>query len=244
MSRVLSREEIDALMASSPSEAAPRGETPVAAYNFRRPDRVSKEQMRSLQFIHERFARNATSSLAAFLRTSIELSIVSVEQFAYSDFLMGLPDPTAFYAISVPPRDALGAVELNPGVAFAMIDRILGGKGETIPPQRALTEIEQNVVDSIIKLLLDHLTETWRTVTDMRFQIHARETRRQMLQMASWSEVVILLVFDLKVGETRGLLNVCMPASLVESAGTSFAQGWQQTRREPTETERQWLFEN
>ena len=170
MSRILSQEEIDALIASTPSDGSggrTDATTPVIVYNFRRPDRVSKDQIRSLHFIHDRFARNATTSLAAFLRTSIELSVVSVEQFSYSEFLMALPDPTAFYAISMPPVDALGAVELNPGVAFAMIDRILGGSGESGAPQRALTEIEQNVVDSVIKLLLDHLTETWRTVSTM-----------------------------------------------------------------------------
>ena len=247
MSRILSQEEIDALIASTPSDGSggrTDATTPVIVYNFRRPDRVSKDQIRSLHFIHDRFARNATTSLAAFLRTSIELSVVSVEQFSYSEFLMALPDPTAFYAISMPPVDALGAVELNPGVAFAMIDRILGGSGESGAPQRALTEIEQNVVDSVIKLLLDHLTETWRTVTDIQFHIHARETRPQMLQVASWNEVVVLLAFDLKVGETRGLLNICVPASLIEATGTSFAQGWQRTRREPTPIERQWLTEN
>jgi flagellar motor switch protein FliM len=247
VTRILSQEEIDALIASTPPDGSARraeGAPPVVPYNFRRPDRVSKDQIRSLHFIHDRFARNATTSLAAYLRTSIELSIVSVEQFAYSEFLMALPDPTAFYAISIPPVEALGAIELNPGVAFAMIDRILGGNGETSAPQRALTEIEQNVVDAVIKLLLDHLTETWRTVTDIRFQIHARETRPQMLQVASWNEVVVLLAFDLKVGETRGLLNVCLPASLIEATGTSFVQGWQQTRREPTALEQQWLAEN
>jgi flagellar motor switch protein FliM len=169
---------------------------------------------------------------------------VSVEQFSYSEFLMALPDPTAFYAIAMPPADALGAIELNPAVAFAMIDRILGGTGESGAPQRALTEIEQNVVDSVIKLILDHLTETWRPVTDIRFTIHARETRPQMLQVASWNEVVVLLAFDLKVGETRGLLNLCVPATVIEATGAGFSQGWQQTRREPTTQEQQWLTEN
>src|SRR4029079_801792 len=107
----------------------------------------------------------------------------------------------------------LAALELNPNVAFAMIDRILGGNGVTAAPQRALTEIEQNVVDAVVKLLLAHLTETWRTVTEIRFHVHARETRPQMLQVASWNEVVILLAFELKVGDTRGLLNICVPAS-------------------------------
>jgi flagellar motor switch protein FliM len=245
MSRILSQEEIDALVAAPAGEAnRPDAAAPVTTFNFRRPDRVSKDQIRSLHFIHDRFARNATTSLAAFLRTIIELSVVSVEQFSYSEFLMALPDPTAFYAIAMPPADALGAIELNPAVAFAMIDRILGGTGESGAPQRALTEIEQNVIDSVIKLLLDHLTETWRPVTDIRFHIHARETRPQMLQVASWNEVVVLLAFDLKVGETRGLLNLCVPASVIEATGTGFSQGWQQTRREPTNQEQEWLTEN
>jgi flagellar motor switch protein FliM len=247
MSRILSQEEIDALIASSPSDGAVNRQdagAPVTTFNFRRPDRVSKDQIRSLHFIHDRFARNVTTSLAAFLRTSIELSVVSVEQFSYSEFLMALPDPTAFYAIGMPPADALGAIELNPAVAFAMIDRILGGTGESGAPQRALTEIEQNVVDSVIKLILDHLTETWRPVIDIRFHIHARETRPQMLQVASWNEVVVLLAFDLKVGETRGLLNLCVPATVIEATGAGFSQGWQQTRREPTTQEQQWLTEN
>jgi hypothetical protein len=91
---------------------------------------------------------------------------VSVEQFAYSEALMALPDQTAFYAVTMRPFDALSALELNPGVAFAMIDRTLGGSGETAAPARALTEIEQNVVDSVVRVLLEHLTETWKTVTD------------------------------------------------------------------------------
>jgi flagellar motor switch protein FliM len=247
VTRILSQEEIDALIASTPADgAASRQEpgAPVTTYNFRRPDRVSKEQIRSLHFIHDRFARNATTSLAAFLRTSIDLSVVSVEQFSYSDFLMALPDPTAFYAIAMPPADVLGAVELNPAVAFAMIDRILGGTGESGAPQRAFTEIEQNVVDAVIRLILDHLTETWRTVMDIRFQIHARETRPQMLQVASWNEIVVLLAFDLKVGETRGLLNFCVPASVIEATGAGLSQGWQHTRREPTAGEQRWLAEN
>jgi flagellar motor switch protein FliM len=244
MNRILTPEELKALVVSGvePPDSAANG--PILAYNFRRPDRVTKDQIRSLHFLHDRFARNATTSLSAFLRTTTELSIVSVEQFAYSEFLMALPDPTAFYAVTMRPFDALGALELNPGVAFAMIDRMLGGSGETAAPARALTEIEQNVVDSVVRILLEHLTETWKTVTDIQFQIHARETRPQMLQVASWNEVVILLAFDLRVGELRGLLNLCVPASVIEATGTNFVQNFQQTRREPTVVEREWLTEN
>jgi flagellar motor switch protein FliM len=245
VSRILSQEEIDSLIASTPPDAGRQERSaPVIAYNFRHPDRVSKDQIRSLHFLHDRFARNATASLSAFLRTTTELSIVSVEQFAYSEFLLSLPDPTAFYAIAMPPHEALAALEMNPGVAFAMIDRILGGNGETAAPARALTEIEQNVADAVVKVLLEHLTETWKVATDIHFQIHARETRPQMLPVASSNEVVVLVTFDLKVGEARGLLNICVPASLIEASGTNLILGHQTARRERTPTEERWLAES
>lgn len=247
MSRILSQEEIDALIASTPTDAVnarAQRAAQVIAYNFRHPDRVTKDQIRSLHFLHDRFARNATASLSAFLRTTTELTIVSVEQFPYSEFLLALPDPTAFYALSMAKTEALAALELNPGVAFAMLDRILGGSGESNTPQRAMTEIEQNVVDSVIKLLLEHLTETWKAVSEIRFQIHARETRPQMLPVVSWNEIVILMTFDLKVGEARGLLNICVPASVIEASGGNISQSWQQARRERTPLEAQWLSDS
>jgi flagellar motor switch protein FliM len=246
MSKILSQEEIDALLGSTAkverqNRAPEASHDTVITYNFRRPDRVSKEQIRSLHFLHDRFARNVSQSLSAYLRSVTEVSIVSVEQFTYSEFLMSLPDPTAFYALSLNPLDGQGALEINPVIAFTMIDRMLGGTGQRPPMNRALTEIEQNVVDSVIKLILENLTETWRAVFDLQFRIHARETRPQMLQVAGPNEVVILLVFDLKVGDIRGMLNLCIPASAIEATGSAFVQGWHRTHRDPTAEERRWL---
>ena len=249
MSKILSQDEIDALLSSAPAadagtELHQASGGNVITYNFRRPDRISKEQIRSLHFLHDRFARNFASSLAAFLRTMTEVSIVSVEQFSYSEFLMSLSDPTAYYALSIPPLDGLCALEINPTIAFTMVARMLGGSGESAPPRRALTEIEQNVIDSVVKLMLDHLTETWRSVFELNFRIQGRETRPQMLQVAGQNEAVMLLVFDVKVGDIRGMLNLCMPASIIEATGSAFTQGWHRTRREPSTTERSWLEDN
>jgi flagellar motor switch protein FliM len=247
MGKILSQEEIDALLGSAREiekesvrevTSVPVGETTL--YNFRRPDRVSKEQIRSLHFLHDRFARNVATSLSAYLRSATDVNVVSVEQFTYSEFLMSLPDPTAFYALGLPPVDGLGALELNPSIAFAMIDRMLGGSGRTTQVTRALTEIEQNVVDSVIKLILENLTESWRPILDVSFRIHGRETRPQMLQVAAPNEVFILLVFDIRIAETRGMLNLCVPASV----GGHFAQGWHGTHREATTAERKRLLDN
>ena len=249
MSKILSQDEIDALLsqtgvADAPSRPPRTGSVNVITYNFRRPDRISKEQIRSLHFLHDRFARNFASSLAAYLRTVTEVSIVSVEQFSYSEFLMSLSDPTAYYALSVAPLDGLCALELSPTAAFTMVARMLGGSSDGTPPARALTEIEQHVVDSVVKLLLEHLTETWRGVFDLQFRIQARETRPQMLQVAGPNEAMILLTFDLKIGDVRGMLNLCIPASVIEATGSAFTHGWQRTRREPSATERRWLLDN
>src|SRR5262245_43643454 len=250
MSKILSQDEIDAILSSASEPAKPErpveqpSANPVIRYNFRRPDRVSKEQIHSLHFLHDRFARNVSTSMSAYLRTITELSVVSVEQFSYSEFLMSLTDPTAFYALAIPPFDELAALEINPAVAFTMVDRMLGGVGRTTTLARALTEIEQHVVDSVVKLLLDTLTETWRPIVDLAFGIRGRETRPQMLQVAAPNEIVIMIVFDVKIGDSRGMINLCIPASIVETTGAHFVQAWHRQRREPTVTERAWLREN
>ena len=182
--------------------------------------------------------------MSAYLRTISDVSVVSVEQFSYSEFLMSLADPTAFYALAIPPFDELGALEINPGVAFAIIDRMLGGVGQTATLTRALTDIEQNVIDAIVKLFLDALTETWRPLVDLAFGIRGRETRPLMLQVAAPNETVIMIVFDMKVGNSRAMANLCLPVSLVESTGSHFAQAWHRQRREPTASEREWVHEN
>jgi flagellar motor switch protein FliM len=157
---------------------------------------------------------------------------------------MSLPDPTAFYAVDLSLYGGVGALELNPSVAFTMLDRLLGGTGQTPGPNRALTEIEQNVVDSVVTLLLGNLTETWRPVAPMEFKIQARETRPQMLQVTGPTEIVILLVFDVRIADTRGMLNLCIPAAAIEAVGEAFKGSWQRTRRQPTAEEEAWLHAN
>lgn len=246
MSRILTQDEINALLASSPDvDGSQRSNDPsagpVIAYDFRRPDRISKDQIRSLHFMHDRFARNVTTSLGAYLRTTVEITAMSVEQFSYAEFLMSLPDPTAFYSIGLSPLDTMGALELNPTIAFTIVDRILGGSGQGQVPNRALTEIEQTVVDPVVKVLLEGLTETWKPVAELKFSLQGRETRPQMLPIAGRNEVMVLLAFDVKLGDVRGMLHVCIPASAVESTGLSLNHRWQQAVVESTPRDQESL---
>ena len=251
MSPVLSQEEIDALLSAAsdqggPAQPAFEGDqkTSVVGYNFRRPDRVTKDQIRSLHFLHDRFARNVSTSMSAYMRVVTDVSILSVEQFTYSEFLMSLSDPTAFYAISMRPLEGTAALELNPSVAFTMIDRMLGGSGRGVAVNRALTEIEQNVTDGVVKLILENLTDAWRSIVDVQFRISGRETRPQMLQVAAPNEVVLLMSFEIKIGDVRGVLNVCFPASSIEAVSGSFTRSWERARREMTATEQAAVDEN
>src|SRR5262245_44536551 len=195
MDKILTQAELDALLSAVSDAPRDRGHAhaadQVTRYNFRRPDRVSKDQIHALHFLHDRCAQNLSTSLSAYLRTIVNLSVVSVEQFAYGEFLGSLTDPTAFYALAITPFDELGAIEINPAVAFATIDRMLGGTGQPLAINRPLTEIEQNIVDSVVKLLLEGFADAWKPVTSLTFSIRGRETRPQMMQVAALNEVVV-----------------------------------------------------
>jgi flagellar motor switch protein FliM len=253
MSPVLSQEEIDALLTAASDQNSSGGHasafegdprTSVIGYNFRRPDRVTKDQIRSLHFLHDRFARNVSTSMSAYMRVVTDVTILSVEQFTYSEFLMSLSDPTAFYAISMRPLEGVAALELNPSVAFTMIDRMLGGSGRGVAVNRALTDIEQNVTDGVVKLILENLTDAWRGIVDVQFRISGRETRPQMLQVAAPNEVVVLMSFEIKISGTRGVLNICFPASSIEEVSGSFTRSWERAQRAMTPGEQAALDEN
>jgi flagellar motor switch protein FliM len=243
MAKILSQEEVDALLKShtkpagkgSAAGGGDRGAAPsqakkaqlqrkVTLYNFRRPDRVSREQMRSLHFMHDRFARNFSSSLSAYLRTITEVNLVSVEQLSYQEFLLSVPDPTCFNAISIKPLEGALALEVNPTLVFPIIDKMLGGPGEPLKLLRTMTDIEQSIFDGVLKLVLEDLREAWRGIVDLDFRIQARETSPQLIQIVAPNEVVLLVVFEVKMGPVSGMINLAIPSIILEPIATKFDQ--------------------
>lgn len=247
MAKILSQEEVDALLKShakgakapAPGPAAPEKPSPaapaqkakkaqvqkkVSLYNFRRPDRVSREQMRSLHFMHDRFARNFSSSLSAYLRTITEVNLVSVEQLSYQEFLLSVPDPTCFNAISIRPLEGAFALEVNPQLVFPIIDKMLGGPGEPLKAMRTMTDIEQSIFDGILKLILEDLRESWKGIIDLDFKIQARETSPQLIQIVAPNEVVLLVVFEVKMGSVVGMVNLAIPSIILEPVASKFDQ--------------------
>ncbi len=248
MAKILSQEEVDALLtefseeesravtAPPPKEVAVKPkrkkekierERKISIYNFRRPDRVSKEQLRSLHYLHDRFARNFSSSLSAYLRALIDVNLYSLEQFTYAEFILSLPDPTYFNAIAMEPLEGNAVLEINPKILFPMIDKILGGKGEDFGGgMRTITDIERTLIEGVVKLILRDLEEAWKQIAKLRMSIVATETSPQLIQVVAPNEIVVLIVFELKVGEAKGFMNFCIPSIVLEPIAKRFSQDW------------------
>jgi flagellar motor switch protein FliM len=225
---LLSKEEMESLLgtqsdtgASSSSQEKRRRVVP---YNFRRPDRVSKEQVRSLYLLHDLFSHSLSSSLPIFLRTISEVTLISVEQQAYVEYLYGLSDPTAIFTIAMRPLQGVAVLELNPALAFPIVDRMLGGPGQGLKENRAVTEIEQKILEGFLKVVTDDLREAWKPLIELDLQIVGRETRPQLLQIVAPNEVVISIVFHVQIADARGMMSLCIPAITLEPIIQKFNQ--------------------
>jgi flagellar motor switch protein FliM len=191
-------------------------EKKIQRYNFKRPDRISKNQIRSLHFVHDRFARNFSSSVSAYLRTVVELSLENIAQISYSEFMNTVSDPTCYVAISLKPLDGLAALEIGPTLVFPMIDRLLGGAGRQMANARPMTEIEQSIIQSILKLLVDNLKESWRQVYAIEFAVTATETHPHMVQITAPNEMVIHFQFQVRMRDTLSKMHLAIPTLVLE----------------------------
>src|SRR5438128_4810688 len=191
-------------------------EKKILRYNFKRPDRISKNQIRSLHFVHDRFVRNFSSSASAYMRTVVEISLENIAQISYAEFLNTVSDPTCYAAISLRPLDGMAAIEIPPNLVFPMIDRLLGGAGRPIANPRPMTEIEQSIMQNVLKLLLDNLKESWRPVDAIEFSLTATETHPQMVQITSPNEMVIHFQFQMRMRDNMAKMHLVIPTLVLE----------------------------
>lgn len=263
MTEILSQDEIDALLtAVSSGETAPaepahtaqrsggtgggggsgavskREKKRLKVYDFRRPDKFSKDQIRTLQMMHETFARLTTTSLSAQLRTLVHVHVVSVDQLTYEEFTRSIPSPTTLGIINMDPLKGSSVVELDPSITFAIIDRLFGGKGESLKTNRELTDIELSVIEGIIVRLLGNLRESWANVIDLRPRLGNIETNPQFAQIVPPNNMVVLTTFDTKVGDVEGMMNFCLPYITIEPIISKLsAQYWYSSIRKGITTE-------
>ncbi len=220
---MLSQEKIDALLSAvksgavAVSSSGDRADAKAVIYNFRRPSRVSKEQIRALQILHEDFAKLTTASLSGMLRTMVDLELEAVEQISYSEYQLAIASPTCAFVFNMEPLKGGAVLELNPHVASVMIHRLLGGHGFEVPPARDFTEIERAVVERIGLRAMVDLQQAWQQVGAFVFRILQLETNPQFIQVTSPNEVILVATFRIKIGPVAGGLSIGYPYLLLES---------------------------
>jgi flagellar motor switch protein FliM len=236
-SHALSQEDIDALFqAQSNDGSGPR--QAVTAYDFRRSDRIPKEQIRALRSVHDTFARSLASSLSAYLRTYITVNVISVEQLSFRDFCSCLPSPSCLSVLRVSPYDGISVFEINPTLAFPLIEILLGG-GKVKPHivSREMTAIEQQILDSLLVLILQNLSLAWHSVTKVEFLVESHETEPALLRALPPNEAVVVVAIEVQCGETSGMMNIGLPANIVKLLRTKFDQQWSARKASASEDE-------
>ncbi len=224
MNEVLSQDEIDQLLNAISSgdtdtdEFKPVNSTrKIKIYDFKRPSKFSKEQLRTVSNMHETFARLTTTSLSAQLRSLVHVHVASVDELTYEEFIRSIPTPTTLAVINMDPLKGNAVLEIDPAITFSMIDRLFGGKGVTSGNKnRDLTDIEQSVMEGIIVRILANMREAWTQVIDLRPRLGQIETNPQFAQIVPPSEMVVLVTLETKVGEEEGMMNFCIPYLTIE----------------------------
>lgn len=254
---VLSQAEVESLLSAMstgesatlpPPEPAPSGQGPAPAkprekitpYDFKRPERVGKEQMRALQTLHEGFGRNFGAAMSALLRTIVEVKLTSVDQLTYGEFVFSLENPTCFNLLKAEPLEGNLILDINPSILFPIIDRLLGGGREVsgVVARRPLTEIELRLVARITSLFLEELRRAWENVLDLKLEVLRVENNPQLVQIVPPNEVVVLISFELALRDIRGMINLCIPYNAIERIGGKLsANSWVSYGRRHATTE-------
>ena len=208
--------------AGPPADSGPLGpQAPVRerviACDFKRPDRVSKQQMQALQSLHEGCGRNFGVSLSTLLRSMIEVKLTGVSQLTYSEFVFSLENPSCFNLLHAEPLDGHLILDINLSILYPIIDRLLGGGKESGPPsRRPLTGIELRLVRRITDLFLKELHDAWAEIIDLKLSVERVESNPQLVQVVPPNEVVVLISFEIMLGRARGMMNVCIPFNSLE----------------------------
>jgi flagellar motor switch protein FliM len=196
-------------------------------YDFRRPDRIAKDQLRAIHLLHENFARSLASSLSAYLRAYVAVNLVSVEQLSFVEFSQCLPSPSCLVSLGMKPFEGSAVLEINPALVFPILEMLLGGNAKfSTKINRELTEIEETILEGLFRITLNDLRVAWQAVAPLEFSIESHETEPQLLQVLAPNEAVVAVSMEVRIGDNAGMMNIGIPSIVVKMLRHKFDQQW------------------
>jgi flagellar motor switch protein FliM len=210
MAEVLSQQDIDDILKGGGSfSEAKTNQKEVLPYDFRLPNRISKAQLRTIRNISENFAESFGSYLMTTLQTVVNIRVNTADQIYYSEYVLSVPDPAVLYTFTIKGTDIRLVLELNIDFALALVDRLLGGNGNSMKPQKVITQIEQKVLSNVIEKIMFDLKKAWMVIDNLEFKLDSFETDIDFVQLSSANESVLLISFEISIGDQSYLMNLC-----------------------------------
>lgn len=224
MSDVLSQFEIDSLLNDMSAGSVNiddilsnnKSSKDISNYDFRRPNRISKNQVRTLQNVHESFSESFGFYLVSKLQSIVSINVTSVDQLFYSEFILSVSNPSCLYVFDIEGTDGSGIMEISPQLALTIVERLLGGTTDVIPKSRVISPIEQAVIKGVIVHALSDLGNAWRSIAEINFKYSRLEMEADFVQIAPSSEIVIIVSLDVNIGSNTFLMNLCFPTFALE----------------------------
>ncbi len=223
MSEVLSQSEIDSLLSALSTgeldvdQMQASDEKKVKDYDFKRPAKFSKEHLRTLEMIYEHYGRLLSTTLPLYLRKNVTVSVANSETVTYSEFSNALSNPVILGVISFLPLQGTIILELQANIGFSFIDRMLGGEGNGLDKPRPFTDIEMPLIEKLVTICMQLMVEPWQNVVAINPVMERIETNPQFAQVISPTDMIAIVTLNIKIGDTEGLMNVCLPYFTLES---------------------------
>jgi flagellar motor switch protein FliM len=222
---ILSQQEIDNLLSGMSAGVTPSSPLPSEAeapakeavnFDFRLPHRLSKNQLRTFQSIHDSFGEAFGSYLVSRMQTTATVTVLSVDQLFYSEFVLSIASPSCLYVFRITESDALAALEVSPQLVLAMVEHLMGGVADGAKDARLITKIEQSIVKGIIQRALTEIQRAWKAIADLTFKLERYENEGDFAQLAPASEIVMVVSFEVAIGRQKYLMNLCFPTFALE----------------------------
>jgi flagellar motor switch protein FliM len=224
MGEVLSQNEIDQLLNALNTGELDVEEMRTSAktrqikeYDFARPSKFAKDHLRTLEIIYEHYARLISTTLPAYLRSSCQVEVINSEAVAYSEFVNALSNPILLGIVDFYPLKGSIVVDMSVNIGFAIVDRLLGGKGESLEKERDFSEIELAIIEKLMNIFVEQMIEPWKNVVEIDPRLEQIETNSQFAQVISPGEIIALITLSLRIGKVEGLINICIPFLCIES---------------------------